>query len=877
MTLKYSKKFLCRLSVGKIIVTKTNETQFVKQKNKILIVTFYAVFTAVTWQTIFALNPNKTISQYGHNVWFKQNGLPANSVNCAIQTKEGYIWFGTSAGLYRFDGMQFKEVSTNPTDSQAQERIVSLCESQDSSLWVGTAYNGLRRYKNNEMIFYDPKDGFYQTEIKTLLESRSNNLWIGTSNGLFKITQKKFEMVPIYPNYVTSLAEDHRGRIWVGTHQGVRILSSNSPSVIFKITRANGLPNDVTTAILIDKKGNVWIGTEDGLVLWNGNVKKVYNIYNGLSNNHVTSLFQDRDNNIWVGTRGGLNRFANGKWSSYKNKDGLTHDHVISFMEDNEGSLWVCALEGLNQFMDVNITTYTTKEGLANDNISSIIEAPDHSLYFLSNSDATLTHVKNNTITVRSLPLGPAYIAKDSSLWITQNGWIFNIINDRVIQYDTTTGLPSKWISAITEDDKSLIVYVDDIGIRRFVNGRLQPYLMKDGKQYPIREYVVCFYWQPSGILWVGTTRGLVKIENGESTLFTTEDGMAGMWNSSIFDDGKGSLWISSTKGGLTRYRDGKFTAYTTKAGLFTDEIFCVLGDNYGDLWLSSPRGIGRVSIKNLNEYAEGKINKIDCRVYNTADGMKTEECFGEWQPAGWKAKNGNLWFATKKGAVEINPTTFKYNTVQPPVFIEKIIADQKLYFANNTITLQPGTEKLEFHYTALSFLVPERVLFKYKLEGFDRDWVNAKNRRTAYYTNLSPGEYTFKVMACNNDGVWNETGASVSFVLEPHFYQTFWFALIIAVVIIGIGFSIYRLRVWQLLRKEKELQARIDEAIANIKILGGLIPICASCKKIRNDHGYWDHLERYIQDHSEARFSHGICPECMAKLYPRAALKKEE
>jgi len=827
--------------------------------------------------SLFALNPNKTISQYGHKVWLKQNGLPANSVNCAIQTRDGYIWLGTSAGLFRFDGVQFDQVSTNPSDSKAPESIASLRESKDSSLWIGTAYNGLRRYGGNKMIFYDPKDGFYQTEIKTLFESSSNNLWIGTSNGLFKVTDGKFETIPISPNFVTFLTEDHKGRIWVGTHQGVLVLSNDKNSELFRVSTANGLPNNVTTSIHTDHLGRVWIGTEDGVACWNNGVVEVYKEQNGLSNNHITAIYEDKNDNIWVGTHGGLNRFADGKWSIYRETDGLTHNHILSFMEDSEGSLWVCTLEGLNQFMDVNITTFTTKEGLANDNISSIVEAPDRSLYFLSNSDASITHLRDNLSTKISIPIGPAYIAKDGSLWITQNGFIFNIKDDKVKQFDVKSGIPQKWISAITEDEKSLIIYVDDIGIRRFINGKVEPYLMKDGKQYSVKEYVVCFYYQPGGILWIGTTRGLVRIQNGESTFFTTSDGMAGMWNSSIYDDKKGSLWISSTKGGLTRYRNGKFTAYTTKSGLFTDEIFCVLGDDYGDLWLSSPRGIGRVKIKELDDYADGKTNSIHSQVYLTADGMKTEECFGEWQPAGWKAKNGNLWFATKKGAVMINPKTFRQNTMPPPVFLEKVIVDQKIILPDSFITIQPGAEKLEFHYTALSFLVPERVLFKYKLEGFDHDWVDAKKRRVAYYTNLPPGEYKFRVMACNNDGVWNNAGASVLFFLKPQFYQTTWFILFVVVIVVGISFGAYRLRVWQLLEHERQLQAGIDEALANIKVLGGLIPICASCKKIRNDKGYWDHLERYIQDHSEAKFSHGICPECMLKLYPHIPSKKEE
>jgi hypothetical protein len=248
---------------------------------------------------------------------------------------------------------------------------------------------------------------------------------------------------------------------------------------------------------------------------------------------------------------------------------------------------------------------------------------------------------------------------------------------------------------------------------------------------------------------------------------------------------------------------------------------------------------------------------------------MKSDECFGEWQPAGWKTHDGNLWFATKKGAVMIDPSGISKNLFPPPVLIERFVVDQANLSMDESINLSPGAEKFEFHYTALSFLVPERILFKYKLEGYDRDWVEAGTRRVAYYTNLPHRNYRFRVIACNNDGVWNEVGTYFEFSLMQSFYETFWFYSLVLIALVGIVYGIYRLRVLGLMRREKELQRRIKEALVNIKTLSGLIPICSNCKKIRDDKGYWDQLEGYIQSHSEVTFSHGICPDCAQKLYP--------
>ncbi|HUI64365.1 MAG TPA: response regulator, partial [Bacteroidota bacterium] len=442
-----------------------------------------------------------------------------------------------------------------------------------------------------------------------------------------------------------------------------------------------------------------------------------------------------------------------------------------------------------------------------NDYVSGIVQTLDGTLNFFSNVNSTITRLASGTMTKFSSPIGPAYAARDGSLWIAQTGILINIRGNRTVRYDTRSGLPPKWISAVTEDDKSLIVFIDHTGIRRFRDGRLYPYLMQDGQPYAPTEYVECFHPAPGDTMWVGTTDGLVRMHNGQSWLFRKADGLAGNWVSSIFDDGRGSLWIGSAHGGLTRYARGKFTAYTTKDGLFCDEIYCVLADELGDLWLGSPRGIGHIRRVDLESFDSGSVPSLHSRVYTTSDGMKVDACFDEWQPAGVRDREGRLWIATKKGAVMIDPRTLRHNEIVPPVLIEEVLVDQHRVSQEALGELSPGKEKLEFHYTALSFLVPDRVQFRYRLEGFDRDWVEAGTRRVAYYTNLPPGDYRFRVMACNDDGVWNVSGAEVSFHLAPHFYQTYWFAAIAICLLLAGAMGIYRMRVRTLTARKLELE----------------------------------------------------------------------
>ncbi|HTX17290.1 MAG TPA: two-component regulator propeller domain-containing protein [Bacteroidota bacterium] len=820
-----------------------------------------------TFQVI-ALSPTKTINQLGHNVWSTQNGLPGNAVNVALQTSDGYLWFGMGAGLFRFDGEAFERVSTIPGDNANSESVSSLCEASDSSLWVGTSFSQLRRMKDDSMVVYGDSAGLLSRNINCIVQSSSGEIWIGTSYGLYRFTGSGFVDINIAPRYITAIVEDASGRIWAGTHQGIRIIEGDS--VVDSLDVTIDGHSQLITALYRDRKGTMWAGGYEGLVHFEKRRVVRYTRANGLSDSHVTALFEDRDGNLWVGTNaGGLNRLSSGNWSSYSSSEGLSSNHVLSITEDHEGSLWVCTLDGLDRFKDVNVTPFTREEGLASDFISSVAETPDGSIYFLSDETATIMRLKKGKVSQIRAPVGPAFVSRDGSLWVGQTGSLSVIRGGKAKVYGVAAGLPPKWITAISEDAESIILYITDVGIRRFEAGRLLPYELKPGTPYRSMEYVACFYPDRSGALWIGTSRGLVRIADGVAKTFGPNDGMADYWVSHIYDDERGSLWIASPHGGLTRFRNNKFTVYDSKVGLFTDEIYCVLSDGNGDLWLSSPRGIGHVARRDLDDFELGRTTRIHTEVFVAADGMKTDECFGQWQPGAWRARDGKLWFATKKGAVVIDPRSFTRNDLVPPVFITHALADGKAVDGGGHCSLSPETGNLEFHYAALSYVAPERVKFMYKLEGYDPDFVDAGNRHVAYYTNLPPGTYRFRVRACNNDGIWNEQGAGFDFILLPHFYQTYWFYACTIAALFGSGFGIYRLRVWQLLRREKELEQRVQESLNKIKVLGGLIPICSECKKIRDDKGYWDLLEGYIQSHSEAKFSHALCPDCASKLYP--------
>jgi signal transduction histidine kinase len=302
-----------------------------------------------------------------------------------------------------------------------------------------------------------------------------------------------------------------------------------------------------------------------------------------------------------------------------------------------------------------------------------------------------------------------------------------------------------------------------------------------------------------AGDLWIGTDGGgLNRFRDGAFYAYKSGDGFSSDIVLSLYEDRAGDLWIG-TSGGLSRYRNGQFTSYTTREGLFDDVIFQILEDDSDNLWMSCNKGVFRVSKSELNDFAEGKRKSITSVSYGTADGMSSRECNGGIQPAGWKSRDGRLWFPTIKGAVVIDPNKLRINEQPPPVTIEQVIVDGQATGPSADLRLEPGARRLEFHYAGLSFLSSEKVRFKHKLEGYDNEWIDAGTRREAIYNNLAPGSYVFRVVACNNDGVWNEAGASFGFYLKPRFYQTYWFYLACALAISLLVWALYRLRIRQI------------------------------------------------------------------------------
>jgi len=465
-------------------------------------------------------------------------------------------------------------------------------------------------------------------------------------------------------------------------------------------------------------------------------------------------------------------------------------------------------------------------------------------------------------------------IAQDRQgvLWVGSEAGLFRSLDvpaaGRMLRFRPVRDLPalSTHVRVLCAGrDDSLWVGTDLNGLVRIRQGRARAFGPREGLPH---NAVRALVEDRDGTLWIGTkAEGLASLKGERFTRYSTRNGLSSDAVQSLYLDSDGELWIS-TRDGLNRYRDGRFAVCTVRDGLFSNHVYGIVEDNDHTLWMTCSRGIFKVPRARLRDLTDGKARSVISTAYGREHGVSGAGAVGH-QPVCWKSTDGRIWFATLTGLAVVDPATISTNRRAPPVHLESVRIDDRDFPPHGAVTASPGEGDLVVGFTALSFVAPEKVRFKYRLEGFDQDWRDGGTNREAHYTNLRPGRYHFRVTACNNDGVWNESGVAVSIELQPHFYQTIWFYGLCVLFIALAGAATQRVRVVRLMARERELGERVQEALADIKILRGLLPICASCKKIRDDSGYWKQMETYIHEHSEANFSHGICPDCLRRLYP--------
>jgi len=768
---------------------------------------------------LWGLEPARTISQYGHDIWTSQHGLPGEAVNQILQTREGYLWLRTSAGLVRFDGVRFVLVAPVVGGRVVHEPVKAICRGASGDLLVRTLSRTLI-YRDGVFADYRPPGALPDGEIRIIFESSNHEVLLGADAFLYKIGDRGPEVLRAATSWISDFTEDENGVVWIA---GLNELYRYHAGELSSVATADRKPA-LALALARDASKRLWIGTTNGLRRIDhttidpvGQTREIQG--------EVTALAADRQGNLWVGTMtNGIYRVAGGQIASFSAPNGLTDKHVRALFEDREGSLWVGTAGGLDRFRDTSLTTITGNDGLPSDRADNVIATRDGSVYVFCGAGG-LARIRNQVVTaftakdgLPSLYASGMFETRDGNIWFGTGDGLVRFRNGRFEKYPSPR-LAGHFIPTLGEDDEGLIATTVEGVAYRVTDGRVAP-LTVGGQTTPLSKpgtYTFTIHRDQTGVLWFGTARGLLRLAKGESL----ENG----WQKQIpfpvtwiSEDGAGGLWLGGRMPGVTRFRprDGRVTRYTESGGLFDDYPSAILSDDSGSLWISAGTGIYRVSRQDLDDFAEGRIARVRSTRFGTADGMKSTEAVGS-QPAGCRGADGRLWFGTQKGVVVVDPHHSLRNDLMPPVVMEEVLVNGKPAAWRNGLQLRSGMERIEFQYSGLSLLAPDRNHFRYQLEGYDPNWVDAGSSRSAHYTKLPPGRYRFRVIASNNDGLWNQQGSSLDLAVLPQFYETAWFAAAAAAALLLIAAAGHRIYTRRLRARAEELAQLVADRTAEL------------------------------------------------------------
>lgn len=747
----------------------------------VLLVTIAAATPAAS------LDPHKTITQYAHEVWTTKNGLPEADVMAILQTRDGYVWVGSEEGLARFDGVTFT-VFDHRNSPLPNNRIQALLEAPDGSLWIGTE-NGLTRLKDRQFSNFTTHDGLPSDNIRGLWSSADGTVWVTTASGVAEFRNNRFEpqtwLQQSAARFPRDLLHTTSGELWIAADLGLTIVPADGQGAL----RRTLLADKAVRVMLQAADGTVWAGTSDGLYRIHDYKPEPYALGPQAAHSEITALLEDRDHNLWVGLGDGLLRVNKHGAFRYSVNDGLSGIEVKSLFEDRAGNVWVGVFGGgLEVFRDSMFTPYGKPEGLSQNVVWSVTQSRDSSIW-IGTQSAGVNRLKDGKVTVYSSShgftdntVGSVFEAHDGSIWLGKDSGVARLVDGKLF------AAPGKFpyhdqVHAIYEDSSGTFFF----GTR--TEGLVQ---LRDGKYTVLsngggisNNNVQTIIPSKRGGLWMGTLGALSYFRNGRFTNYTSKDGLSSDQVISLYEDADGTLWVGSV--GLNRFKDGKFTQYTAHEGLFDHNPLAILEDDAGYLWISTNKGIFRVSKRQLNDFADGRVSLVTPTVFTDQDGMRSAECNGGSSPSGWKDRDGNLWFVTVAGVVKVDPRQVTAGTQPLQIHVEEILADKQKFTPTQALRLPAGGHELEFHYVAPYFAGAGRVHYRYKLEGFDRSWVNADTRTVAYYTNLPPGDYSFRVEATALDAMQSRSETVIQFYLVPRFYQTTSFNVAGGFALIGL------------------------------------------------------------------------------------------
>jgi len=838
-----------------------------------------SIHRVVVWGTLllamtalFGLDLSRKPDYLGFDHWSQANGLQQTTVRVILQSSDGFLWLGTSGGLIRFDGMSFDRFSVQ-NNSLEDNEVRSLAQDHSGGLWIGTFGGGLTHFHQGRFRTFTTRDGLPDNVVRKVCRDKLDRIWVATQRGVSRYSGGVFQVF----GDVTGLT----GRLVIdlcATPDGTVYAMTRSALFRFAGERWEPVTNGISLSdgafrLLCSGAGDsVWIVFENGLIkhlnssgfsVHPVDSKKIY---------EINAIYEDPQGTLWLGAALGLWRLKNGAFESVQPRTaGNELRRIRSLVMDHEGSLWIgLGADGLGRIRNNQLYTLSTEDGLPDENIRVIFE-DHHGNIWIGTGNGLARYADGQSIEVvpaggRRLPVNSLAEDADGTLLVGSNQSLYVLKENHLVPYPGWVPAPSAIRTMVLDGHHRLWVGTESNGLYWHENGGDKPFQPVEGLA---SNAIRSLFADRSGGVWIATLGGGVcRFAEGAFHRFPEIDRLSVNYVYDLHEDPDGTLW-ALTRTGLLRWKAGRCTLITEKDGLTSNYAFRIVDDGEGHFWFTSVMGIFQVDRKQLNDLADGVIKKITPVSFGVKNGMSTDVCSVAGHPSGFRTSRGILLFPTLKGLVVVDRHYLDINPLPPPVAIWAVKVNGSEVDPQQHAILDPDSNEIEVQYAGLSYLVPEKVLFRYWLEGSDKTRVEEGTRRFAHYAKLPPGKYTFHVTACNNNGIWNPKEATFSFYLQPHYYQTYWFyglCTLLCALMIGL---VVEFRLKHAKARQKELEERVEQAVAHLKTLKGLLPICASCKKIRDDKGYWNQLEEYVRDHSQADFSHSICPECMARLYP--------
>jgi signal transduction histidine kinase/ligand-binding sensor domain-containing protein/CheY-like chemotaxis protein len=776
-----------------------------------IVLTFVVIFISTP---LCALDPERDIRQYRRQRWTSDDGLVSSATMRVRQAADGYLWIGTRNGISRFDGIRFTNYLPGITPGYTGVPIRWLLPAKDGSLWAATD-TGASVFRNGQWTSYSEELGPLRSHVTALAEGR-DGIWLGGRNGVVQWRDGKFTPLPWFDDLpsitIHQLIEDRQGRLWIGALEGLLCVEDGK---LRKVDVHANLDRGIS-AVYEDKDGYIWIGGWDGLLArWKDGKWEHLPLSSWINVSAPTAphaFSQDKDGNIWVAVYfGGLVKIRpDGKAETLTTKDGLVNNEVYDVSTDQEGNVWVAIASGgaLLRLSDSKFANYGVNTGLPEDTVNQVAEGPDGTIWLATRRNALVGIERNGKI--RSL--GPKEgvpvvaprsltVSRDGAIWVGYTSAnVFRYRDGQVTHFELPNTVASG-VNALLEDRAGVVwVGLASAGLAR-IKGDLYELVELPGKWKPTSVHSLA-ETADGGILAATAGSGLILYKNGTVSVFEGSPRDQLIWAT----EGKpGEIWAGSSGGGLLCWRDSKLHRWTQFDGLPDNSVHSLVRLPNGEFWIQTHSGIVRTTEEELWEQEGGEITTIPIKIFRSTNSSSYRETVTG--PI-FKDRHDAFWIPKITGVAYLDPNRITRNLVPPPVRIEEVMVDGQHMPMDEPIRVRHGRGDLHLQYTALSLTEPESNQFEYMLEGFDQTWVNAQTRRTAFYTNVPPGKYIFRVRATNNDGVWNEVAEELPIVLLPRFYQTGWFASLVA---LAGALAVWGLHAWRLrqLREQKELLER--------------------------------------------------------------------